>query len=86
MLFRGGITGQDAIHAPPDRLQRLYQIRALRALDTTKKFGFTPLYMMPGERFFFARIVAGESFSGFATDCTVKFARRASMRVGVSAI
>ena len=39
-------------------------------LDTTRKFGVTLLYMMPGGN------VAGESFSGFATDCTVKLPRR----------
>jgi hypothetical protein len=33
-------------------------------LDTTKKFGVTLLYMIPGGGFFFARNVAGESFSG----------------------
>jgi hypothetical protein len=44
----------------------------LRMLDMAKKSGVTLLYMIPGGGFFFARNVAGESFSGFATDCTAK--------------
>ena len=46
---------------------------------TEKKLGVTLRYMMPAGGCCFARNVAGESFSGLATDCTVRFARRSSV-------
>src|SRR5882757_5918605 len=57
------------------RLQRLYQVRPLRMLDTAKKRGVTLLYWMLAGGRFFVRKVAGESFSGLGTDCTVRSAR-----------
>src|SRR5712675_87406 len=57
------------------RLQRLYQVLPLRMLDTAKKRGVTLLYWMSAGGRLFARKVAGESFSGLGTDCTVKSAR-----------
>src|SRR5882757_1021893 len=57
------------------RLQRLYQVRPLRMLDTAKKRGVTLLYWMLAGGPLLARKVAGESFSGLGTDCTVKSAR-----------
>src|SRR5215475_9105632 len=60
---------------PLARLQRLYQTRSLRMLDTAKKRGVTLLYWMPAGGRFLARKVAGDSFSGLGTDCTVKSAR-----------
>src|SRR6478752_9680579 len=65
---------------PSARLQRLYQIRSLRTLDTAKKPGVTLLYVMPGGGFRFARKVAGESLPGFGTDWIVKSARRSSVK------
>src|SRR5215207_1847262 len=62
------------------RLQRLYQVRSLRMLDTAKKRGVTLLYWIPGGGLLFARKVAGESLSGLGTDCTVKSARRSFVR------
>src|SRR3954462_11016637 len=56
------------------RLQRLYQVRPLRMLDTAKKRGVTLLYWMLAGGPLLARKVAGESFSGLGTDCTVKSA------------
>jgi hypothetical protein len=58
----------------------LYQIFALRKLDTTKKRGVTRLYTMPGGGFFLARNTAGESLASLAIDCTVKSARRSGYR------
>ena len=60
---------------PLARLQRLYQVRSFRMLDTAKKRDVTLLYWMPAGGFFLARNLAGELFSGFGTDCTVKSAR-----------
>src|SRR5450631_1911161 len=57
------------------RLHRLYQVCPFRMLDTAKKRGVTLLYWILAGGRFFARKVAGESFSGLGTDCTVKFAR-----------
>src|SRR6516164_4679037 len=57
------------------RLQRLYQTRSLRILDTAKKRGVTLLYWMPAGGRFLARKAAGESFSRLGMDCTVKSAR-----------
>src|SRR5438093_10621927 len=65
---------------PLARLQRLYQVRSLRMLDTAKKRGVTLLYWMPEGGRLLARKVAGESLSGLGTDCTVKSARRSFVR------
>src|SRR5829696_5890195 len=60
---------------PLPRLQRLYQVRSLRMLDTAKNRGVTLLYWIPGGGPRLARKEAGESLSGLGTDCTVKSAR-----------
>src|SRR5215203_4074416 len=65
---------------PLARLQRLYQVRSLRMLDTAKKRGVTLLYWIPGGGLLLARKVAGESLPGLGTDCTVKSARRSLVR------
>src|SRR3954452_10384528 len=57
------------------RLQRLYQVRPFRTLDTAKKRGVTLLYWILSGGRRFARKAAGESFSGLGTDCSVKSAR-----------
>jgi len=49
-------------------------------LDTAKKRGVTLLYWMLAGGRFFVRKVAGESFSGLGTDCTVKSARRSFVK------
>src|SRR5712672_2890686 len=62
------------------RLQRLYQVRPLRMLDTAKKRGVTLRYWMSAGGRRFARKVAGESFSGLGIDYTVKSARRSFVK------
>lgn len=77
-LFRGGTTGQDAIHIPARPVTAVVPNPVVADAGHDKELGVT-LCIIPGGGFFFARNVAGESFSEFATDCTVKFARRSSV-------
>ena len=72
MLFRGGITDQDAIHLACRSVTAVVPTPVVADAGHDEEIRCHPLYMMPGGAFFFARNVAGESFSGFATDCTVK--------------
>ena len=65
---------------PVERLQRLYQMRSLRVLETTKKLGVTLRYCIPSGGFLCARNAVGESSLGFSIDCTVKSARRSDLK------
>jgi hypothetical protein len=66
-LFGGGIIDKQFIY-PFERLQRLYQMRSLRMLETTKKSDVIRLSMMPASGRILARNVAGELFSALASD------------------
>jgi hypothetical protein len=65
---------------PGDRLQRLYQMRSLRMLETTKKLGVTLRYCIPAGGFLCAKNAEGESSPGFSIDWTVKSARRSGLK------
>ena len=61
---------------PFARLQRLYQVRPSRMLETAKKRDVTRLYCMSAGGRCFSRNAAGESFPGLGMDLMVKLARR----------
>src|SRR6185295_16312951 len=65
---------------PSARLQRLYQVRPFRMLETTKKREVTLLYCTPAGGCIFSRNTAGESFSELGTDLMVKSARRSPVK------
>jgi hypothetical protein len=74
-LFGGGIVDQDAVHVFIRPVAAVVPSPPIAMLDTAKKRGVTLLYWRLAGGRFFARKVAGESFAGLGTDCTVKSAR-----------
>src|ERR1700752_3295853 len=65
---------------PFARLQRLYQVRPSRMLETAKKSEVTRLYWIPGGGRIFSRKTLGESFAELGTDFIVKSARRSLVK------
>jgi hypothetical protein len=58
----------------PAKLQRSYQMKSLRKLDTAKNRGVTRRYTMWEGVFFVAKNSAGDWWSVFVIDCSAKVA------------
>jgi hypothetical protein len=79
-LFCGGIVDQHAVHGAIAAIAAVVPDPVLANAGDHKEVGRDPSAMMPAGSRFLARNVAGESFAGLETDCTVRSARLSSVK------